>query len=145
VKSAEPRRLLILDAGQRRYRLRLLRPATLTQDPRAEYFLLSGEALCQYLLRENPDALVIARGPLPFLSGNKTTIGYVSPLTGLPHYSFVGGRGFVELLNLGLDAIVLSGAGRPGEYVVLSGRAPHVTAEWKSAADLPPGQRSAFY
>jgi len=145
VRHVESRRLLILDAGRRRYRLRLLRPATLTQDPRAEYFLLSGEALCQYLLQENPDALVIARGPLPFLSGNKTTIGYVSPLTGLPHYSFVGGRGFAELLNLGLDAMVLSGAGRPGEYVVLSGRAPHVTAEWKSAADLPPGQRSAFY
>jgi len=136
---------LILDPDRRRYRLRLLHPAALDKDPRAEYFLLSGEALCQYLLRENPNALIVARGPLPFLSGNKMTVGYVSPLTDLPHYSFVGGRGFAELLNLGLDAIVLSGPGRPDEYVVVSGRAPRLTVEWKSAADLPGGQRSAFY
>ena len=113
MRGAEPRRLLILDAKKQRYRLRLLHPATLDKDPRAEYFLLSGEALCHYLLHQDPDALVIARGPLPFLSGNKTTVGYISPLTGMPHYSFVGGRGFAELLNLGLDAVVLSGAGRP--------------------------------
>ena len=145
MRGVEARRLLMLNPDRRRYRLRLLNPAAVDQDPRADYSLLSGEVLCQYLLRENPDALVIARGPLPFLSGNKTTVGYVSPLTHLPHYSFVGGRGYAELLNLGLDAVVLSGPGRPDEYIVVSGRAPHLTVEWKSAADLPPGQRSAFY
>ena len=143
MKGLEARRLLILEPTQHRYRLRLL-------EPKADYLLLSGEALCQALLREDPKALVIARGPMPFLSGNKTTVGYISPLTDLPHYSFVGGRGFAELLNLGLDAIVLSGGGRsdeayPNEYVVISGRAPGVTVEWKPAADLPSGQRSAYY
>ena len=143
MKGLEARRLLILEPTQHRYRLRLL-------EPKADYLLLSGEALCQALLREDPKALVIARGPMPFLSGNKTTVGYISPLTELPHYSFVGGRGFAELLNLGLDAIVLSGEGRsdeayPDEYVVISGRAPGVTVEWKPAADLPSGQRSAYY
>jgi aldehyde:ferredoxin oxidoreductase len=138
VRGAEPRRLLILEPERRRFRLRLLTaPADLP--------LFGGEALCHYLLRQNPDALVVARGPLPFLSGNKTTVGYLSPLTGLPHYSFVGGRGFAELLNLGLDAILLTGPGRPDEYVVVSGRAPRLTVEWKSATALPPGQRSAFY
>jgi len=145
MRGVEARRLLIVEPERRRYRLRLLHPAALDKDPRAEYFTLSGEVLCQYLLREDPDTLVVARGPMPFLSGNKTTIGYISPLTGLPHYSFVGGRGFAELLNLGLDAIVLAGAGRPGEYIVISGRAPRLTVEWQSAADLPSGQRSAFY
>jgi aldehyde:ferredoxin oxidoreductase len=159
--GVEPRRVLVLDPKQRRHRLRLLYPGRLDADPRANYLLLSGEALCQYLLREDPGALVIARGPMPFLSGNKTAVGFISPLTGLPHYGFVGGRGFAEILNLGLDAIVLTGQGRPEEYVVVSGRAPHVTVEWKAAADpsnaltagpsagsgqdLPAGQRSAFY
>jgi hypothetical protein len=145
MRGVEARRLLILEPERRRYRLRLLHPAALGKDARAEYLTLTGEALCQYLLREDSDALVIARGPMPFLSGNKTTVGYISPLTGQPHYSFVGGRGFAELLNLGLDAIVLTGAGRPDEYVVVSGRAPRLTVEWRSAADLPSGQRSAFY
>ncbi|HSR30124.1 MAG TPA: aldehyde ferredoxin oxidoreductase C-terminal domain-containing protein [Anaerolineae bacterium] len=162
MRDAEARRLLILDAKRQSYRLRLLRPMALEQDPEDNYLLLSGEALCHYLLREDAETLVVARGSMPFLSGNKTTVGYVSPLTGLPHYSFVGGRGFAELLNLGLDAIVLSGVTRhephagtaheahmavPGEdvYVVVSGRAPHVRVEWKSASDLPAGQRSAYY
>ena len=144
------RRLLMLDTKRRRYRLRLLNPVVLNQEPNADYLLLHGEALCHYLLREDPAAQIIARGPLPFLSGNKTTIGYLSPLTRLPHYSFVGGRGFAELLNLGLDAIVLCGEGRADEdyqheYVVISGRAPHLTVEWKSAVSLPSGQRSAYY
>ncbi|MGD8625997.1 MAG: aldehyde ferredoxin oxidoreductase N-terminal domain-containing protein, partial [Anaerolineae bacterium] len=134
-----PRRLLILEPGRRRYRLRLLPPP-------ADLPLLGGEALCHVLLRESPRAWVIARGPLPFLSGNKATVGYLSPLTGLPHYSFVGGRAFAELLNLGLDAILFSGDAPSQElYVVVSGRAPHLAVEWLPAADLPPGQRSAYY
>ena len=143
MRGLEARRLLILEPTQHRYQLRLL-------EPKAEYLLLSGEALCQTLLREDPKALVIARGPMPFLSGNKTTVGYISPLTDLPHYSFVGGRGFAELLNLGLDAIVLTGEGRvdeahPDEYLVISGRAPGLTVAWRPAAELPSGQRSAYY
>jgi aldehyde:ferredoxin oxidoreductase len=155
MRGVEPARILILDPAQRRYRLRLLQPLALEKDSGAGYQLLSGEALCQYLLREDPGAMVIARGPMPFLSGNKTTVGYISPLTGLPHYSFVGGRSFAELLNLGLDAIMFVGEGRPenaqageprpGEYVVISGRAPDLTVAWRPAEDLPAGQRSAFY
>ena len=143
--GTEVRRLLILDTQDKRWRLRALRPGALASDARADYLLLGGEALCQYLLRENPDDLIIARGPMPFLSGNKTTVGYLSPLTGMPHYSFVGGRGFAELLNLGLDGLVLTGEGRAEEYVVVSGRAPRLRVEWKKAADLPRGQRSAYY
>jgi aldehyde:ferredoxin oxidoreductase len=143
MRGLEARRLLILEPTRHRYRLRLL-------EPKGDYPLLGGEALCQILLREDPKALVIARGPMPFLSGNKTTVGYISPLTGLPHYSFVGGRGFAELLNLGLDAIVLAGEGQSDEanldeYLVISGRAPGLTVEWKPAAELPSGQRSAYY
>jgi aldehyde:ferredoxin oxidoreductase len=143
VRGLEPRRLLILQPGQQRYRLRLL-------EAPAELPLLSGEALCHALLQEDPAALVIARGPMPFLSGNKATVGYLSPLTGLPHYSFVGGRAFSELINLGLDALVFSGEGQaadegPIHYAVVSGRAPHLSVEWKPAADLPSGQRSAFH
>ena len=99
-------RVMIVDVAQRRYRLRTLVPGQVQHDPRDDYTILGGEALCQFILREDPGALVIARGPLPFLAGNKTTVGYISPLTGLPHYSFVGGRGFAALFNLGLDALV---------------------------------------
>jgi aldehyde:ferredoxin oxidoreductase len=145
VSRSETRRLLILEPERRRHRLRLLRSGAGQADPRADYSLLSGEALCQYLLRETPGALVLARGPMPFLSGNKMTVGYLSPLTGVPHYSFVGGRGFAELVNLGLDAIVLLGQNPRQEYIVVAGRAPNLSVEWKPTGDLPPGQRSAYY
>ncbi|NIV39952.1 MAG: hypothetical protein GWN58_64270, partial [Anaerolineae bacterium] len=91
---SEVRRLLIVDTERKRWRLRSLRPGASAADPHTDYSLLSGEALCQFLLRDNLDDLIISRGPMPFLSGNKATVGYLSPLTGLPHYSFVGGRGF---------------------------------------------------
>lgn len=143
MKGVDPGRLLILKPAEQRYQLRLF-------EPDAQSPLPSGEALCHALLREDPEALVIARGRLPFLSGNKTTVGYISPLTGMPHYSFVGGRGFSQLLNLGLDAVVLSGQEAPGacqsQYVVISGRAPGLTVEWKSSEGrMPSGQRSAFF
>ncbi len=182
--SGQISRLLVIDAARQTHHLRTLRVGNVSHGPRDDYTLLGGESLCQFVLREDPGALVIARGPLPFLAGNKTTVGYVSPLTGLPHYSFVGGRGFAELLNLGLDAIVFQSANErmsewanhelritnhelritnhesritnyesliPNpqlpvtDYLIISGRAPHVTVEWKSAAELPTGQRSAFY
>jgi aldehyde:ferredoxin oxidoreductase len=154
------RRVLVLDCQRQRYRLRTLQPDDLGDGREAwpnnaATFLLGGEELCHYLLREDPGALVIARGPLPFLPGNKTTVGYISPLTGVPHYSFVGGRGFAELLNLGLDAIMFSGEEAPQaleHYIVISGRAPHLTVIWKprfrevsDRSGLPTGQRSAFY
>jgi hypothetical protein len=167
------RRLLLLDPATHRWRLETLPVETLEKDPREDYFVLSGEALCQYLLRRDPGALVVARGPLPFLSGNKATIGYLSPLTGLPHYSLVGGRAAAQLLNLGLDAIcfqsgnqqISKSANRQVNesanlhspfsilhspfsilpIVVVSGRAPDLTVEFEDAAELPSGQRSAFY
>ena len=67
--------------------------------------MLSTETLRQYLLRRDPGALVIARGPLPYLSGNKASVGYVTPLTGVPHYSFVGVRAAAQLLKPNLDTI----------------------------------------
>jgi len=141
------RRLLIINAAARRYRLETLDTEALEKDPREEYFTLSGESLCQYILRRYRDALVLARGPMPFLAGNKTALGYMSPLTGLPHYSFVGGRGFAQLLNLGLDGIVFThpASDGPRPYVVLSGRAPDIEVHFRSADDLPHGQRSGFY
>lgn len=144
------RRLLVIDPASRQWRLWSVHVEALQKDPREDYWVLSGEALCQYLLRRDPEALVIARGPLPFLSGNKATIGYVSPLTGLPHYSFVGGHVATELLNLGLDAIWLQGTVEgtrrvADAYLVVSGRAPDLTVEWKEATGLPTGQRSACY
>jgi aldehyde:ferredoxin oxidoreductase len=142
------RRLLLVNLAAQSWRLETLNTETLDKDSREDYFVLSGEALCQYLLRRDHDALVIARGPMPFLSGNKASVGYVSPLTGVPHYSFVGGRAAAQLLNLGLDAVCLQDeqAGLPlSHYVVVSGRAPNLAVEFKSAADLPTGQRSAYY
>lgn len=142
------RHLLVIDAARQSFRLQSLPVETLEKDPREDYFLLSGEALCQYLLREDHEAMILARGPMPFLSGNKITIGYLSPLTGLPHYSFVGGRTARELLNLGLDAIVLVNPPPPDgkrPYIVVSGQAPDTRVEFKESSQLPSGQRSAFY
>ena len=99
------RRLLTIDPATQRWQLETLQVETLEKDPRKDYFVLSGETLCQYLLRRDPGALVIARGPMPFLSGNKASVGYISPLTVVSHYSFVGSRAAAQLLNLGLDAI----------------------------------------
>jgi len=141
------RRILLMDPAAGRWRLETLQVETLKKDPREDYFILSGETLCQYLLRRDAKALVIARGPLPFLAGNKATVGYISPLTGLPHYSFVGGRGALQLLNLGLDAICFQGEGTEDEtpYIVISGRAPDLRVEFRPSDELPSGQRGAFY
>jgi hypothetical protein len=143
------RRLLLIDPAAGRWRLETLQVETLEKDPREDYFVLSGETLCQYLLRRDPGALVIARGPLPFLSGNKASVGYVSPLTGVPHYSFVGGRAATQLLNLGLDALCLHcrehELAELADYIVVTGRAPGLTVEFKPPGELPTGQRSGFY
>lgn len=142
------RRLLLVNFATQDWQLETLQVETLDKDPREDYLVLSGETLCQYLLRRNPKALAVARGPMPFLSGNKATVGYISPLTGVPHYSFVGGRAAAQLLNLGLDAICLQDEQTglsSSHYLMISGRAPNLTVEFKSAADLPTGQRSAYY
>jgi len=142
------RRLLLIDPATRDWRLETLQVEALEKDPREDFFVLSGETLCQYLLRRDPRAFVIARGPMPFLSGNKASVGYVSPLTGVPHYSFVGGRASSQLLDLGLDAICFQSESIRApfsHYLVISGRAPDLTVEFKPADDLLPGQRSAFY
>ncbi len=144
------RYILAIDVAARRWRLQTLSVETLPKDPLEEYGWLSGEALAQYLLRQDMDSMIVARGPLPFLAGNKATIGYRSPLTGVPHYSFVGGRVAAQLLDLGLDAIWLrggdaEGAHEPHHYLVVSGRAPDLQVEWKTTQDLPRGQRAAFH
>ena len=143
------RRLLIIESASRHWHLETLRAGSLAQDPREDYGFLSGEPLCQYLLRRDKDALIITRGPLPFLAGNKATLGYISPLTGLPHYSFVGGRVAAQLLSLGLDAIAFKSKTPAAQssipYIVISGRAPGLSIQFKSADDLPRGQRSAYY
>ena len=101
------RRLLAINAGERTFKLETIRVEALPRDSLQAYLTLHGESLCQYLLRQEPNSLIIARGPLVFLAGNKATVGYISPLTDLPHYSFVGGRAASQLFNLGLDAVVL--------------------------------------
>jgi aldehyde:ferredoxin oxidoreductase len=146
-------RLLLIDPLSQHWRLETLRTETLDHAPREDYLILSGEALCQYLLRRDHEALVIARGPLPFISGNKASVGYVSPLTSAPHYSFVGGRAAAQILNLGLDGIVFESAGQHVSesqvsnppIITVGGRAPNLTVEFKPAGDLPAGQRSAYY
>ena len=120
------RRLLVIDSVAGRWRLETLRVEGLEKDPREDYFVLSGETLCQYILRRDPGALVIARGPLPFLAGNKASVGYVSPLTGVPHYSFVGGRAAAQLLNLGLDAVCFRTNGHKGIRAQESTRHPQI-------------------
>lgn len=146
------RRLMIINPVAQCWRLETLETEGLQKDPREDYFVLSGETLCQYLIRRNHDALVVARGAMPFLSGNKASVGYVSPLTGVPHYSFVGGRAAAQLFYLGLDAICFltesnqcAGSKAALPYVVVSGRAPALQVQFKPSEDLPDGQRSAFY
>ncbi len=144
------RYVLVTDTAARRWRLQTLSVEALPKDPLEEYGWLGGEALAQYLLRQDMGSMVVARGPLPFLAGNKATIGYRSPLTGVPHYSFVGGRVAAQLLALGLDAIWLRGGDAEGthaprDYLVISGRAPDLQVEWKPVQDLPLGQRAAFH
>jgi len=142
------RRLLVLEPAQQSWRLETLRVETLAHDEREDYFTLHGEALCQYLLRRDATCLVIARGPMPYLAGNKATVGYLSPLTGLPHYSFVGGRAAAQLFDLGLDGLVLCGAPLAWESlptIVVAGSAPGLDVRWRESGELPAGQRSAYY
>ncbi|MFZ1505487.1 MAG: aldehyde ferredoxin oxidoreductase N-terminal domain-containing protein [Anaerolineae bacterium] len=147
-EKAMERQILLIEPAVQRWQLETLAVESLEKDLREEYLVLSGEPLCQYLLRRDPGALIVARGPTPFLTGNKATVGYVSPLTGLPHYSYFGGRVAAQLFNLGLDAIAFQSPHFPSPnlpIVIMSGRAPSLTLEFKAPDGLPTGQRSAFY
>ncbi len=139
------RRIALIDTDRHLYRLETLHAERLAHDDRESYLTLHGEALCQYLLRRDPRAMVIARGPFAYLAGNKVTVGYLSPITGVPHYSFVGGRAAAQLFDLGLDATVLSQTGNREVYATVSGRAPALDVQFKPAGDVPPGQRAAYY
>ncbi|MGD8997885.1 MAG: aldehyde ferredoxin oxidoreductase N-terminal domain-containing protein, partial [Anaerolineae bacterium] len=142
------RRILRIDSVAQHWQLETLAVESQEEDPREKYLVLSGEPLCQYLLRRDPDAMVIACGPTPFLSGNKATVGYISPLTGLPHYSYFGGRVAAQLFNLGLDAVSFQTPGSLATdppIVIVSGRAPSLAVKFKGQDGLPRGQRSAFY
>ena len=139
--------ILKIHASNRSFTLEDIDPANLQKGAREDYSILWGESLAQYLLRQDPKHLVITRGPFTRFPANKATIGYVSPLTGVPHYSFVGGQGFREMWYLGLDAIVFTGAldSTAEHYVKISGRAPNIQVEFISDRSLPRGQRSAYY
>ncbi|MHA2321555.1 MAG: aldehyde ferredoxin oxidoreductase N-terminal domain-containing protein [Candidatus Thorarchaeota archaeon] len=142
------RQILLIDSAARQFQLDTLNVESLEKDPREEYLVLSGEPLCQYLLRKKPDALIIARGPTPFLTGNKTTVGYISPLTGLPHYSYIGGRIAAQLFNLSLDAVVFQSQSKSSSdrlVIVVSGRGSSLSVEFKEHVNLPTGQRSAYH
>ena len=141
------RYILKIDASNRSFSLEDIDPADLQKDDGEDYSVFWGESLAQYLLRQNPSDLIITRGPLVRFPANKSTVGYISPLTGLPHYSFVGGQSFREIWSLGLDAVVFTNPldGTAGHYVKVSGRVPDVQAQFISDESLPRGQRSAYY
>ncbi|MHC4914890.1 MAG: aldehyde ferredoxin oxidoreductase N-terminal domain-containing protein [Planctomycetota bacterium] len=145
-KMKQGRTVLVVDTAERKFELRKASPGDAGRGE-AAYPFMGGEALCQLLLREDPQAMVFAAGPLHFFPGNKLSVGYVSPITGVPHYSFVGGRSAAQLYYLGLDAVVLRGAagGEGPACIVIEGRTPEIRVRFESAADLPRGQRSALY
>jgi len=140
------RQILLIDSASRQFQLETFAVESLEKDPREEYLVLSGEPLCQYLLRRDPETLIIARGPTPFLTGNKATVGYISPLTGLPHYSYFGGRVAAQLFYLSLDAIAFKSRlpSSTNPFMIVSGRVPSLTVEFKEQGGLPRGQRSSF-
>jgi aldehyde:ferredoxin oxidoreductase len=139
--------ILKIHADNRSFTLEDVDPANLQKDLREDYSMLWGEPLAQYLLKQNPSDLVITRGPFTRFPANKATVGYISPLTGVPHYSFVGGQSFREMWYLGLDAIVFTGMldSTAEHYIKISGHAPNIQVQFISDESLPSGQRSAYY
>jgi aldehyde:ferredoxin oxidoreductase len=90
--------------------------------------------------------MVIARGPTPFLTGSKATVGFISPLTGVPNYGYMGGRVAAQLFYLGLDAIVLKAPRSDlAPMILLTGSGTTLSVSFQAADDLPRGQRSAAY
>ena len=141
------RRVLRVDGSKRTFSLHRLDSEHLDKDPREDYLVLSGEALAQYLLRRDRTCIVLARGPMPYMFANKTTVGYVSPLTGLPHYSFVGGRSAVAMAKMGLDAVVLASPlpDASAAYLTIAGRVPDLEVRFHDDPRLPQGQRAGLY
>ncbi|MBM3212195.1 hypothetical protein FJZ33_08245 [Candidatus Poribacteria bacterium] len=141
------RLILKIDSKKKSFELDDIDPANLNKDPRENYHILYGESLAQYLLRQNPDDMIITRGPLVRFPINKATIGYISPLTGVPHYSFVGGQSVRELWQLGLDAIILTNEleDNSDHYIKISGYFPNIQVKFIKDENLPRGQRSAYY
>ena len=139
--------ILKIDARNKSFTLEDIDPSVLQKDDREDYSIFWGESLAQYLLRQNPDDLVIARGPLVRFPSNKSTVGYISPLTCVPHYSFVGGQSFREIWSLGLDAIILTNPldATADHYINVSGHIPNIQVQFVSDESLPTGQRSAYY
>ena len=139
--------VLKINAKERSYILDDIDPAILNKDLRENYSVLWGESLAQYFLRQNPNDLVITRGPLVRFPINKSTVGYISPLTGVPHYSFVGGQSVRELWQLGLDAIIFTNKldNSADYYVKVTGHAPNIQVKFIKDDSLPSGQRSAYY
>jgi len=139
--------ILKINAGRKSFTLEEIDPLSLQRGTQENYAILWGESLAQYLLRQNPDDMVIARGPLVRFPSNKATVGYISPLTGVPHYSFVGGQSFRELWQLGLDAIVFTNPldDTAEHYVTVTGHVPDIDVQFVSDESLPGGQRSAYY
>ena len=139
--------ILKINAGKKSFALEEIDPLSLQRDTQENYAIFWGESLAQYLLRQNPEDLVIARGPLVRFPSNKVTVGYISPLTSVPHYSFVGGQSFREMWQLGLDAIVFTNAldSAADHYVSVSGHVPDIQVQFVSDESLPRGQRSAYY
>jgi aldehyde:ferredoxin oxidoreductase len=139
------RTVLVVDAAARAYQVRRISADEFGAGGRS-YPFAGGESLCQFLLREDPDCMVLASGALSFFPGNKLAVGYVSPITRVPHYSFVGGRAAAQFLYLGLQAVVLKGAAQaPADYLVLDGCTPEPRLRFETASELPRGQRSALY
>jgi len=139
--------ILKINAANKSFTLEDVDLASLQKDNREDYTIFWGESLAQYLLRQNPDDLVITRGPLVRFPSNKATVGYISPLTGVPHYSFVGGQSFREMWQLGVNAIVFTNAldDTAEHYVTVSGHVPDIQVQFVSDESLPRGQRSAYY
>jgi aldehyde:ferredoxin oxidoreductase len=143
-----PKRFILkIDASNRSFKLEDIDPENLQKDEREDYLIFWGEALAQYLLRQNPGSLVISRGPLIRFPFNKSTVGYISPLTGVPHYSFVGGQSFREIWQLGLDAIVFVNPvdGMAEHYITVENHVPDTEVNFIVDESLPKGQRSAYY
>lgn len=143
----EKRYILKINAKDQSFMLEDIDPMILQKDAREDYTIFWGESLAQYLLRQNPHDLIIARGPLVRFPSNKSTVGYISPLTGVPHYSFVGGQSFREIWSLGLDAIVLTNPveSNAKHYIKISGHMPDIEVKFIQDESLPTEQRSAYY
>ena len=142
------RQVLWIDTTAQSWHLEIIENNKIGIGSRENYLVLSGETLCHYLLCRSPDTLIIARGPLPYMTGNKATVGFISPLTGVPNYGYVGGRVAAHLFYLGLDAIAFTASdASPTDppVITVSGNSLSRSLKFQTSEGLPTGQRSAWY